>query len=94
MNTNLPDNEEIVLAYIETFDRGFCLVTLALYDREEHKWIDMLRDKGNQTELNVVAWEWIKEPPMPYKWYTSPKMHHYRDIYCRTMARHLEWTKS
>ncbi len=76
----------MVLAYVESKDNDFVLITLALYDTESDKWIDMMREKDNQTNISVVQWMDIPEVNIPWKWFTSFKMHKYREIYINNVS--------
>lgn len=81
-----PYPEEIVLAYVQSHDKDHLFITLALYDHEANKWIDMMRDKNNQENLKVITWFKIDPPPLPYKLFTSMKMHYYRIIYLNNVC--------
>lgn len=77
---NPPDHERIVLAYAESkYTPNHVLITLALYDNENKKWLDMMRH--GDTNINVLYWEDIKDPPNKFKWATSLSMYKYRTIY-------------
>jgi len=77
---NYPPPENIVLAYVQSKEKDTLYVTLALYSKDGI-WIDMMRDKDLKTKIDVVCWIDIPQPPDPYRFATSLKMHHYRTIY-------------
>ena len=82
-----PNHSKIVLAYVKSRENHFVFITLALYDLSNDRWIDMMRDKNSEIELNVIYWIDINDPPIPYKWYTSLGMHHYRTIYLNNIFK-------
>lgn len=86
MNLGKPNRGKMVLAYVHSRELDYLLITLAIYDIESERWLDMMRDEKEESNLNVAYWVDIKDVELPYKNYTSMKMHRYREIYLRNVG--------
>lgn len=79
MSCEYPD--KIVLAYVQSKDTDYLLITLALYDPANQQWLDMMRDKDLLSHINVVSWHHLPSVPEGFELFNCLKSHQYRTIY-------------
>jgi len=70
---------------VQSKDKDYILITLAIYDIDSKKWIDMMRDEPEF--LDVVQWQEIDDVKQPYKLFNSLKSHKYREIYKNCVSK-------